>query len=798
MSYKLNEQRITPGGLDLLVPSDQNPRRAALTDLVNVPQGECLDLTCWFAGSDGRLEQAPQGTLQSSPVTGGGNSVLQVSSATGNRIYYSDGVHLRQIGRASEAPLNSTALDGFPLGMLSYQGFAWIMNTQGQYRDDGTTLWPWTIAATLSAPTLVDLGSCSSAVGVNGGFGAKSFPNEDCYFVTWITPLLGESNPTPSNRLTPASADGTQGATQIGQPSGMPSCATGWNIYRQVPAYNVGAGDSDGDATPYLLNPSPIPAGQATYVDTGNPMDAQDDTSLLLLGVIMQEGMDPPPAARVIASDTYNGRVVVANSIAHPNRMWFTNPLQPAFFPGSADAYGGNWVDAGTDAGDAILAITVRPGFLTIYRTKSIWVHIGDCGSDSAILQPAVPEAGIVGPRAVCSTSQGDYFVSWDGVYAFNNDTASKLSLKVDRIFRGLTTENFPVFGNLTGTSGAHDYSSLCAIGYRQGRLWVSYPNMYGYPAASLILHVPSGRWFASAEAYAAFLDVGTGFLGIGTGGVFAVENTYAGGETLLAFQSQYHDCGLPDREKTWADLVLSHNTNGAPLTVVCRLNKDGGVFPGTPPPADSFALETDAGHDTTFSSTTLTKQIIPLVYPSTYGTGLSGAALALASALRGKPIKSFNLSIRITGNGAINAPAIIESPILLHYYVEARQGLTFDSGPTNHGLEGAGRIDQVEIDCDASNGTAALTLSSDIPGGVLGGVTAVGFTIPQTNGREIVRWVMTTPIAGRLFRHQIASAVGFQIYGYKVRVLPLGVYVDGSQSDFYYTLPLAPGASGQ
>ena len=67
MAYKLNEQRITPGGLDLLVPADQNPRRAALTDLINVPQGECLDLTDWFPGSDGRLEQVPSPVVANNP-----------------------------------------------------------------------------------------------------------------------------------------------------------------------------------------------------------------------------------------------------------------------------------------------------------------------------------------------------------------------------------------------------------------------------------------------------------------------------------------------------------------------------------------------------------------------------------------------------------------------------------------------------------------------------------------------------------------------------------------------------------
>lgn len=773
MAYKLNEQRITPGGLDLLVPADQNPRRASLTDLVNVPQGECLDLTDWFAGSDGRLEQAPQPTLASSPLaTGAQNSLL----STAGRTYYSDGIWLRQVGRdGADGPLNGTALDGFPLGMIAFQGFAWIMNTVAQYRDDGTTLWPWTVAAPTNAPGLTDLGT-SGAPGINGGTGAKLHAVEDNYRVTWVT-SVGETNPSPSNLLTPAVDNSS---TQITQPTGAPACATGWNIYRQVPGY--GGTSLDGDTTPYLLNPSPIPIAQTTYVDTGNTVDDQDDTSLLLLGVIMEADHDPAPAARVLAQQVYNGRIIAANSAQYPNRIWWTDPLEPAFFPGSADTYDGNWADIGTDRDDAILAITVRPGFLTIYRQKSIWVHLGDCGSSTAIIEVAVPECGTVGPRAVCSTSASDYFTWVDGVYAFNNDAASKLSFKVDPIWRGLTSENFPQLGTA--------YRSQCAIGHRNGRLYCSYPTTAGVMAMSLVLHLPTGRWFSHPFGWLCFLDTGQAFLACAAGGVFTLESAYSATTSALAFESQYHDCGLPDREKTWADLVLQHNTQGATLSVVCRTNKNGGTYGTTPPAADSFTLAT-------FSSTSLTKQIFPLVYPSTY----------TVTALRGQPIKSFNLAIRITGNGAGGSlPAVVESPILLHYYLEARFGLSWDSGPTNHGLEGVGRIDQLEIDCDTSECTAGVqsTLYCDIPGGILG--NGFGFTIPQSTGRQILRVVLATPQTGRLFRHMLggiggnpAPAAPFAIYEYKVRILPIGVYADGAQEDFWYTLPIAPGEqSGQ
>ena len=252
---------------------------------------------------------------------------------------------------------------------------------------------------------------------------------------------------------------------------------------------------------------------------------------------------------------------------------------------------------------------------------------------------------------------------------------------------------------------------------------------------------------------------------------MFTLESACASTGSL-SFQSQYHDSGLPDHQKTWADLVLTHNTHGANLAVSCRIDKNTLAEVGL----------------VTICSSSLTKQVIPLVYPGTYGT----------VALRGLPVKSFNLSVRITGPGSGftgTQPITIESPMLLHYYVEARKGATFDTGLTNHGLEGVGVIDQIEIDCDTSDGAATLAISSDIPGGVMANRTSGTIAVPQTTGRQVLRFELATPIYGRLFRHQMAAATTcFQVYGYKVRALPIGVHVDGSQSDFWYTTPMAPG----
>jgi len=747
MAYHLEPLLIIPGGLDLLAPGDQK-----------TPQGDSLDLAGWFAGAQGKLEQAPSfGTSLTVP----GFTFIDSLCQADGRVYYGGGGTVAQVGRAIEGGYDTT----YPLAMISLAGFCWIMNrgTGKQRRDNGTTPSDWTPLASTAAPTVTDLGVSVGTgppvpAGPNGGAGAKLHLYEDNYRMTWVLPSLGETNPSPAVLLTPAVDLST---TQIAQGAGtVPAGATGWNIYRQIPAY--GGASLDANTAPYLVNiDGPIALG-ATFNDTGNPIDNLDDTSLLRFGQILEADHDAAPAASVIANQAYNGRIVVANSAAHPNRIWWTPALQPAFFRGSGDAYDGDWLDVGTDSGDAILAITVRAGMCVIYRQHSIWRHLGDFGAPDAVLEPIVPNQGIVSVRSVVSTSVGDYFVSNDGVYKFNNDNSVKLSLKVEPLFRDLPCENF--------TTLDPTVRSQFAIGHRNGRLWVSCPTS-SVGGFTLIYHIETDRWFSGATGmYYAYLDTGTQLLGgAATSLVLPLESAY-NSSAALGYQSSYLDADRPDREKTWADLVLTHNTHNAPLDIIIRTNRNATAN-------DSFTLAT-------FSSTTLTRTIFPLLYPAGYAV----------VALRGLPIRARNLSVRITGAGAATNPVTIDTPLLLHYYLEARRGRTFDSGIIDHGLEGVGTVDAVEIDIDSSPGIVGMTVSSDIPGGVMTIRSPGTVIVPASTGRQVLRFVLSAPIDGRRFRYQLQGNTEFQVYGFRARLLPVGVYVDGSQLDSWVTGSIVTG----
>lgn len=735
MAYAPRELKIYPGGLNLVAPGDQ------------VNDGDSLDLADWWPSSSGRLEQSPQLVLQSSPDGNGSNMLLE---SDGNVYYGGPGGNLFVEGFG----FLDSSFDGSPLGAISFLGWAWFMNPRKQRRwqSDGAggftgfDWWPGNPYPGLTITVLPGQGALNA--------------HEYEYFLTWVIQGLGETNPAPVAPITVNAGD----AVQLNRPdlSDAPGGATGWNIYRQNYIDSSGIGVF---GLAYLLNPVPIPLATAVYVDTGQATVQQDDTSLAELGVILEQDHDGPPPAKVVANQTFNGRIVVANSAEFPNRIWWTKADQPAFFPGANNPNSGQWADIGTDTGDDILAIAVRPLTLIIYRRKSIWRVLGDFDDPNSRIDPMVPELGIAGVRAMVSTSVGDYFVAsaGRGAYSFNNDWAAPISPQIDPIFRGLPTENFPTLGK--------GYESQIAVGFRNGRLWVSYPLADGNPAGSFIYHLASQRWFAGSSGYGAFLDIGSQFLGV-NGGVFALEDKYVGGSTIVRYQTQYHNVGLPDHEKNWADLVINHNTQGETLTITIRINKN--VNPTT----DSFIVAT-------LVSNAMTKTIIPLVYPSDY----------VKTELRGEPIIAYSLSVRITGNGADDTPILIDGPLILHYYLEARRAKTFDSAATDHGTGLVKIVDQVQFDIDANKGPATLQVKSDVPGGVMiPRLGSSGQTVPQTTHRGSEILVLSKPSAGRLIRYQVTTPTDMAIFGLRARILPIGVYLDGSIGDFWQPTAISIG----
>jgi len=822
MAHKLLDLKIHPGSLNLLAPADQ------------LPAGDCTDLTGFWPGAAGRLEQTP-GYI--GLTAGYGIKPFDSLCQTAGRLYFGGGGTLYRRSGGTDTPIG-TDYDTYPLAMLAFQGYVWIMNRARQRKDNGTTTSNWTPAppavpvltdsalsaivltvvtsqpgvpvgadgdftrvlvwvssalGNLQVGDLVSLtGSSEPALNVSGpitdvfpgtpnslfyvqaqtpaatGFGTGGEANytsvgmpqgQHSYWITWQYADLGESNPSgfpgsvTGTPVTVAAAGHYVNVDASSAIAAVPPGVVGWNIYRQSPDM----------PSAYRLNENVLGLERTFVYDYGDEVHRHDSAYLIDgLGIIMEGDHDPAPAARIMANQAYNGRLVVANSAEFPNRIWFTQPLQPSFFRGSGNPQSGDWVDVGTDRADEVLAMSVKPGQIIVYRAKSIWRVIGDFEDPSGRVEVAVPDLGVVGPRAVASSSLGDYFRSQEGVYKYNGDWAQKLSQKLDPVFRNIPAENF-------GPELAA-YRQNCALGLHAGRLWVSNTVGGTFNTESYILHIETGRWFARKTGYGAYLDAGTALLGAGVGDVFQLETGYREGNTsytIMAYQSAYEDCGVPDHEKSWADLVVNHNTRGVWLDVECRTNKNATAN-------DAFQL------DTGITSTELTKQVIPLVYPGTYPV----------VELRGKPIRSFNLSTRIHGTGTTDVPgSAIETPIILHYYLEARAGMLYDTDEMDHGLPGVVKtVDMVEFDMDSSKGEGSLQIYSDVPGASMAPRLGSGVVIKQTIGRGTVRIVLPTPVEGKLLRYVATTTSGFQVYGFRARITPIGVHVDGTVGEVWDT----------
>jgi hypothetical protein len=750
MSFDKEPLKILPNGLNLAPPGDQ------------VAAGDCLELTGWFPGSVGKLEQA-RGWVQKNTQDVG--VTLNSISECDGRVYYSDGGFLWQIGRDAAGVHIDDAYDGYPLGMCPFQGKMWLMNRNHQRKDDGGP----SIHSGYVGPSNWGVevpGSPGFTAGGSGGL----VDGAHVYFVTFTDIYGYESNPCPEVDVTLSSGGSNNGSVTFMRPAASASTLIqGWNLYHQSPAA----------AGPYLVNPSVIPYATTSYTDFGDAAHNQDDATLIANDVLLEADHDPPPPARVMAAVPYNGRIVVANSAAHTTRIWYTEADQPSFFPGSDSEETGNWVDiqaASGAGGEEILYLSVRPGYLMVYLNNSIWRITGDFADSSSVISPLIQNMGIAGPRAVVATSQGDLAMVRQGVnfgiYRVT-DWEQRIGGKVDPIFRGLETECYHAINlsAVTSTPGA------VAVGYGLGRLWISYSDGgHGLPSQTLILEAAqddasfggNGRWFSRALGISCFYH-GSACFYAAIGGLIVSLEDGAGPEGIaghvpVAYQSAYLDSGDPDNEKTYGDLVLNHNTGGATLNVDIRRNKN----------ADAFTLAT-------INSSSMTRQVIPMVYPATYPT----------VALRGQAIEAFNVSIRIYGNGPLAYPGVaIDGPIILHHFLKPTRAMTWDSGPTDLGMQGVKEIDRIEIDIDAPS-ALNIYLWTDLTGsGALSLAQAISLT--GTNGRAILPVIgVGLPFQGRIWRFQLqagpASPKPFLLYRFRVRAVPIGVWVDGAVGDSWY-----------
>jgi hypothetical protein len=482
-----------------------------------------------------------------------------------------------------------------------------------------------------------------------------------------------------------------------------------------------------------------------------------------------------PPAAKGVFGPFF-GKLVAFNVALHPARYFWNDAGVPWSFPGATDDFTGNWEDAGGDD-DEILTVTNHKRLALLYKRRSIWQLPGDPATTDPIQTNS--NVGAVGENAVVNAGSIDYLVGWEGVYSFNGDYETKISSAIDPIFKGdfvqIADGEFLPPMNLNVDAIAN--VSIAVKGDRLRICYAEQGNGSAIPNVIAIYHIPTGRWAResypnlAAPAFTIMNYEGPGFqlmAGAPGGYLYALElNGFYldnGASAKARFQSKFYDQGLPDIRKVYTDIEIDCQTSqglspNATLTVWLVTDNGTKHLLGTVSGGGGYA-----------------KPRFTAMLPCNPGGAADGddpGILAKNAAVR---IETDFLGV------------VIIYGVYLHWYPEQRVAASFDSGPTNLGVpERVKEVDHIELYMTGSGQSLRRVLSSDLPGSVLVHRDDASLTAPS--GRGNVRFRLAAPVDGRNFRFWVANTGNglFQVHQARIRMRPIGEYIDGTLSPAEY-----------
>ncbi len=532
---------------------------------------------------------------------------------------------------------------------------------------------PIAIATTTLADSgaAVISGNASISLGLNLNYN---------YYVTGITAYAEETNPSPV-LFCPTLEDGWQG---IIAPAFADPQIIGWNIYRSGGAFPL---------QPYRINAATIPLATTTYYDFGvvpqtgylstyTSGEDQSDVGIAEQGLQMAVDHDPPPPARGLAGP-YFSELLAFNSLAHPNRLWWTDTDEPTFFPGSQSEQDGNWVDIGEE-GEAIVAIAVFPRWVAVLKERSFWRLVGDPATAGADLERTNAEVGQLGTQAWAIAGALVYGQAQEYILSFNGDKATPISPGLAPLFKGdipLQPEAIP--------SAILDQAqrSAAVMAYVNGRLYFSYTELQNPPltANNRTLVYNNGEWASDSRGFSALYYEGQGgmLLGAINGTVYQLEPGGGGlqgdddwGNAIAqTYQSRYEDQGQPENRKRYSDILIEHNTMGLNFEVTAYLENGTTVVP-------LGSIQSNAGGDILSNHRTQTTFTLP-------DGEYRNISIRLYSADDG-------------GNATIFA-------VILHYIVLERNACTYDSEKVP--LPKLSLLNALELDLEILSGSVSYSV---------------------------------------------------------------------------------------
>ena len=715
MAYKRLTDAIPSGGLNLLAPGDALPGNDGIATLN------------WRPDQGGLLRSRLASTII---FTYPGGVYIHTLFLADNIRYAGADDALYQTGVSI-----ATGFDGFPLGMVAFQDFVWVMNQAKQVRVDAAgAVTPYATIDPPTAPPTLALAN-DGLLTIGKGYS---------YYVTFQADDGQETNPYDgiAPNIIPVAGAPDQRTVIITRPASTDPLATFWNVYR--------IGDTLEDA--YRVNFTPIAIATTTFTDDG----VQTDAALTGEDVPLQQDNDPPPPARGMVGPYYN-RLLAFNSADHPNTLWWSKIDQPYAWPGAANI-DGNHTPVGREW-EPINAVALHPRQARIYKTKSVWRLAGDPGGDFSTLEQTNEEIGLTGP--ICTSGVFDYFQGQEGIYQNNGDSIVKISDKLDRLFKG-DFVTLPGSYPMSPLNQDETIRSKNTMAVKNGRLYFSYADDTGSTIInSLVYTIATKEWRNDSRGWTALYYEGQfgELLGALANVVHALEYPDHTTQTTLNFTTGYRNQGSTDKKKVYADIAIEHScTHGQ---------------------AHADTLDVIAYLD---NGKTVLNPIGNISVSTTGGSGIERLRTVLPIGTDGKGVEAANIAIRVNGSTYYDTSVFL---IELHYYFQGRDGETFDSDQTNLGYPGVVKgLDTLELDIDSSS-NVIYTILTDLPGPLM--ASAKTATIAATTGRRIVEIPITTVVEGRLVR-LLLSGGAFRLYGARFRFRPYGVYRDGGNGEQYVT----------
>ena len=674
MSRQKQADVILAGSLNLLSSADQ------------VPQGDALALHNWRVDQNGRLKVRRRHT---SFLTGFDTPIVSIfrQKATNPRRYIAGGTKLY---RDTSATVLSSACDGKPVNIVNYAGFAWIMNRGVQGCDKNSVtgaLLRWVPAAPAAALT------CAV-----GAASANQLTGTYNYYVSFDTVDGHEGNVGPESA---AVSPVNQKVSLTAIPVSADAQVTKRHIYRtggaQDQAYRV-VTLNDNTTTIWTDDLNDVMAAEGSYAPNSGPLTHDFDHY-------------DPPAASVLAGPYYD-RLLIANTAANPNWVFYTEQNMPYktrfndYFPVGED-------------GEAILSISIRPRFCLFYKEQSIWRLTGDVAT--GVLERLDTTLGIGGMRSRASAGVMDYFRAEEGVYTCNGDQCAKVSTKLDPLFKGDAVSPLAFPQSITSDPGLMDF--------KNGRLY------HSTGGKTFIFDGIAGRWYSSSDVYTA-IDYDGQFgllLGAVGGTIYSIEDPAGSGALAVNYTTGFRNQGDALTTKFYSDVTIEHALAGDTLTVTAWFN-DG---------ASSKVLGT-------ITSTTRTPTTLPFM--------AAGA----------DPIEARNCSISITGTATHEGEIYSVS---LGYQVQAalylRTGELWQSAWFDGGSP---RLTLAKQTAWTLDGSIEVRVETDEP--VSNAVRETGHVTTTTNPQV---FPLPSNTRGQNYRVTILALADSRIYSASIRIKHIG-----------------------